>query len=83
MDIAIIPNPTSNDAYVVVKDESNSNANVVVIDVTGKVVYSTSEVIAGGEAHILIPQSAITVKGLYMVQVSTGSQVQTKKLVVY
>lgn len=83
LDIAIIPNPTSNDAYVVVKDASNGNANVIVTDVTGKVVYTTSEVIAGGEAHILIPQSVITVKGLYMVQVSTGSQTQTKKLVVY
>ena len=83
MDIAIIPNPTSNDAYVVVKDALNSNANVIVTDVTGKVVYTTSEVVSGGEAHILIPQSAISVKGLYMVQVSTGSQSQTKKLVVY
>ncbi len=82
-DVLVVPNPTSNNAYVVVKDADNTTAKIVVSDVTGKVVYTTSQQIAGGEARIEIPQTAISVKGIYMVQATTGSQTKTQKLVVY
>ena len=82
-DIAVVPNPTNGDAYVVVKDANNLTAQIIVTDVTGKVVYTTAQQIAGNEAHILIPHSAITIPGMYLVQTTTGSQSVTKKLVVY
>ena len=82
-DVAVVPNPTNGDAYVVIKDANNAAAKIVVTDVTGKVVYTTSQQISGGEAHILIPHTAIAVTGIYMVQTTTGNQSQTKKLVVY
>ena len=83
MDIVLAPNPTSNNAYVIVKDANNETAHVLVTDVAGRTVYTTSETINGTEARIEIPASAISVKGIYMVQTRTGSQTSTQKLVVY
>lgn len=81
--VLVVPNPTNGDAYVVLKDVNSNSANIVVTDITGKVVYTASEAISGNEARILIPATAIAVKGIYMVQTVTGSQVNTQKLVTY
>ena len=81
--IAIAPNPTQGDAYVIVKDASSVSAKVVVTDITGKTVYTTTQQLSGNEAHILIPHSALQTAGMYMVQTITGGQVNTQKLVVY
>ena len=83
LDVVVAPNPTSGNAYVIVKDNNNNTANIIVSDITGKVVYTTTEVINGKEARIEIPQSAISAHGVYMVQTITGSQTKTQKLVVY
>ncbi len=82
-DIAVVPNPTSRDAYVVLKDANNTYAHIIVTDVTGKVVYTTSQQVTGNEAYIQIPHSAISVKGMYIVQATTGAKTLTQKLVVY
>jgi len=82
IDVLVAPNPTSGDAYVIVKDVNNTTAQVAVMDITGKVVYTTSQQVAGGEARITIPKAAISVPGMYMVQTITGNQSTTKKLVV-
>src|SRR5690606_17915584 len=60
-DIAVVPNPTSGDAYVVIKDAGNTVANIVVTDITGKVVYTASSKIPGKESRIAIPHTAISV----------------------
>jgi hypothetical protein len=81
--VKVVPNPTMGDAYVVVNDAANTDAEISVSDITGKVVYSTKEAIKGSQARILIPASAVSVKGIYLIQTLTGSQVNTQKLVVY
>jgi len=83
IDVAVVPNPTKGDAYVVISDPVNAKAEITVTDITGKVVYTVSQVVSGGEAHILIPHDVISAPGMYLVQTTTGSQTQTKKLVVY
>ena len=83
LDAAVVPNPTNGDAFVVIRDASNSEATVTVSDITGKVIYTVKEQINGNEARIEIPQSAIEVKGIYMVHVTTGGLSKTQKLVVY
>ncbi len=84
IDVAVVPNPTNGDAFVVIKDAaSNVTAQVTVTDITGKVVYTINQLVTGGQGQILIPHSAIAVPGMYLVQATTGSQSQTKKLVVY
>jgi hypothetical protein len=83
VDVKVVPNPTDGDAYVVIKDVENSKAEIMVTDITGKVVYTATEQLKGNAARILIPKSAITVKGMYLVHTSTGTQSNSQKLVVY
>lgn len=81
--IMIMPNPTSSNAYVLVKEQNSNTAKVIVTDVTGKQVYATEQQLNNGAARIEIPASTISVKGMYMVQVISGNQSYTDKLVVY
>lgn len=83
IDVAVVPNPTSGDAYVVINDAANVTARIIVTDVTGKQVYAAEEKITGKQTGIRIPQEAIAVKGMYMVQAITGNQSRTLKLVSY
>jgi len=81
--ITVVPNPTGGDAFVILKDAANTVANITVTDVTGKVVYTTSEQVLSNLTQIEIPHTAISVKGLYIVQAITGAKTYTQKLVVY
>jgi hypothetical protein len=83
MEVAIVPNPTHGNAFVVVKDVNNATAQIVVSDVTGKVVYTATESVSGNIARIEIPHAAIAVQGMYLIQTTTGSHTNTQKLVVY
>ncbi len=83
LDVAVVPNPTNSNAYVIVKDANNATAHVIVSDIAGKVVYTVDQQISGNEARIEIPQTAVQAKGIYMVQTTTGNQTKTQKLVVY
>ena len=83
IDMKVVPNPTHGDAYVVVNDVNNAKVEIAVTDITGKTVFTTSEHINGSTSRIMIPQNAIAVKGIYLVTVVTGNQVNTQKLVVY
>ena len=83
LDIIVLPNPTNSNAFVIVKDVNNTSAKIIVSDIAGKVIYTTTEQINNNEARIEIPESAISVKGIYMVQTITGTQSKTQKLVVY
>jgi hypothetical protein len=81
--IVLAPNPTSGSTSVVVKDSRNSTAEIVVTDITGKVVFTRTAKLNIGITNIEIPANFITVKGIYLVQVITGAVKHTEKLVVY
>jgi hypothetical protein len=81
--VAVAPNPTSGSSFVVINGNSNEIAKVQVTDLTGKVVYSVQQQLNGSVNRIEIPASAISVKGIYLVQVVTGTQTHTEKLVSY
>jgi hypothetical protein len=81
--VTIVPNPTMGDAFVIVNDVANTNVQLSVSDITGKVVFTTSEYIRSAQGRITIPASAIAVKGVYLVHTQTGNQTNTQKLVVY
>ncbi len=81
--ITLAPNPTNNSSYVIVGGSGNKTADVVVTDITGKVVYTTHEMLKDKINRIEIPASVLTVKGVYMVQIATDTQRKTEKLVVY
>jgi len=81
--VVVAPNPTNNGATVIVNNATSTQAKIVVTDVTGKVVFTTEQMIIGNNNVIEIPQAAIATKGMYMVQTITGSQSNTQKLIVY
>ncbi|MBS1780903.1 MAG: zinc-dependent metalloprotease [Bacteroidetes bacterium] len=81
--IALAPNPTNGNAYVVINGEQGQTANIVVTDITGKVVYRTSQVLNDKLSRVEIPANAIAVKGMYLVQVAAGNQNYTDKLISY
>jgi hypothetical protein len=81
--MSVSPNPTSGNATISLNGGDNSTAEVNVTDVTGKVVYRTSAVRKAANTKIEIPASALTVKGMYLVQVVTNGATETQKLVVY
>ena len=81
--VTIAPNPTTGSSFIMIKEPINTVAHIVVTDVTGKVVYTTQQQISNGAARIEVPASYISVKGMYMVQVTTGDQTTTEKLIVY
>ena len=82
IDVAVVPNPTNGNAYVIIKDDYNTAVSVSVCDITGKTLYTTSQQLAGNQASIEIPKSVISVSGMYLVHIVTGNQVRTEKLVV-
>ena len=81
--VAVAPNPTNGSSFVVIQSANSNNATVQVTDLTGRVVYRVQQQLSNGANRIEIPASAIAVKGVYMVQVVTGSQTHTEKLVSY
>jgi hypothetical protein len=81
--VVVAPNPTNASSFVVIQSANSNNATVQVTDLTGRVVYRVQQQLSNGANRIEIPASAIAVKGVYMVQVVTGSQTHTEKLVSY
>lgn len=81
--IVVAPNPTSGSSNVIISGEAGAQAEIVVTDITGKLVYQTSEKLTGNYNTIAIPAEVLSAKGFYMVNVKTGAQSHTEKLVVY
>jgi PKD repeat protein len=81
--VVVAPNPTHGSANVIISGDMNSDATILVTDITGKVVYRTEQRLNSEFTTVTIPENAISVKGLYMIQVVTNNQSHTEKLVVY
>ncbi len=82
-EIVVAPNPTSGNAFVILNGTSSKTASIIVTDITGKTVFTTTQELNGAETRIEIPHTALLVKGIYLVQTVTGTQSNTQKLVVY
>lgn len=78
----IAPNPTSGDAFILLKGAGNGTVYVQITDITGKNVYSAQRQASGDIFRIDIPASNIYAKGMYLVKVVAGARTFTKKLVV-
>lgn len=79
--VAIAPNPTTGSSYIVIRNTERTTARIQVTDITGKVVYRTEAQLNNSVERIEIPASLISMKGIYLVQIVTGSQTYTEKLV--
>lgn len=80
--MTLAPNPTTGASNLYIKG-GNGLAQVRVTDITGKVVYSTQQQLNGNVTMVEIPATAVSVKGLYLVQVVSNNRTNTEKLVVY
>lgn len=79
----VAPNPTNGNAFVLLKGAGNGTANMMITDVTGKVVYNAAQKLSGSSvSRIEIPAANIYAKGIYMVRVIADTKTYTKKLVV-
>jgi len=81
--MTVAPNPTHGSATVSVKGGDNSTATINVTDVTGKLVYRTELRLSQNVNNIEIPADRIAVKGMYLVNVVSNGNAQTRKLIVY
>ncbi len=81
--MTVMPNPTNGAATIRLNGGDNSEAQVNVTDVTGKLVYRTSAIRKAITTEIEIPATALRVKGMYLVHVITNGATETQKLVVY
>jgi hypothetical protein len=80
---AVAPNPTTSNAFVLLS-KANAHVQVQVMDITGKVVYTTTQSVNQSNARIEIPANNISAKGIYLVHITGDDNLnQTEKLIVY
>jgi hypothetical protein len=81
--VTLAPNPTGGSTMVTIKGGDNSAAQIVVMDIAGKVVYRTEARLTEAATQVEIPAEKISVQGMYLVQVVANGNSTTQKLVVY
>lgn len=80
---AVAPNPTTSNAFVLLS-KANAHVQVQVMDIAGKVVYTTTQAVNQANARIEIPANNIAAKGIYLVHITGDDNLnQTEKLIVY
>ncbi len=78
----LVPNPANNNASVLIDiKEQVKNAQVIVSDITGKVVYNTSVSVNNGLNTFNLSTSNL-VAGTYVVTITNGSWKASEKLIV-
>lgn len=75
--VSVYPNPSKGEFKVSAKDMKGSNLNFVVRDLQGKLVYSAEAAKEGATINLNNVAS-----GIYMLQVSTDSEIAIKRLIV-
>ena len=81
--IELYPNPTNGELHIkTVGDEFAGKVTVSIVDITGKVVYSTTQSIFGSNSIIDVNASNIS-KGIYLVNVrDENGKLAVKKLII-
>ncbi|PZF74489.1 zinc-dependent metalloprotease [Taibaiella soli] len=80
--VTLAPNPTTGSSNLYIKG-GNGTAQIRVTDIAGKVVFTAQQQLSGSVTTVEIPATAISVKGMYLVQVVSNNRTNTEKLVVY
>jgi hypothetical protein len=79
--LSVFPNPYSDKTYLQVNATEAANANIAVVDITGKVVISYSEIVAEGSSVLSLQQSETLKAGIYFVSIEVNRIKQVTKLV--
>ena len=80
-DIAVSPNPANNQLTISWDSQLMGNADVVIMDLTGRVVYSGTLHLSATTNQSVIDLSTMS-NGLYFVKINTGAANYTKKLAI-
>ena len=78
--VGVYPNPTSGVFTLNINDEAATEFVVNIYNVTGALVSSTTFALNGGVLNENIDLSSY-VNGIYMIRISTGNDVITKKII--
>jgi hypothetical protein len=78
--IALYPNPATGNSQLVINSDNATTVTVDVTDLNGRLVSSFAKKVNGLE-NITIPSESF-VKGIYIVKINSGKQLQQLKLVV-
>jgi len=78
--IALYPNPATGNSQLVINSDNATTVTVDVTDLNGRLVSSFDKKV-NGLNNITIPSESF-VKGIYIVKINSGKQLQQLKLVV-
>lgn len=73
------PNPAKGSLFLTINDEGNTNYNLMLIDVMGKVVKEEKNLMSNTD--LTIDLNGIT-KGLYLLRISAGKRSRVEKLII-
>lgn len=79
--VSLYPNPATNDFMLTVLNAKFSSLFITIVDVEGRLVFSSNEKTTGSEFSKQIDVEDIA-KGIYFVRLNNGEEVITKKLVI-
>jgi PKD-like domain/Secretion system C-terminal sorting domain len=79
--LTIQPNPTSENAVLVIEGTASGKGNLSIIDVLGKTVYSQDVTLASGSTTVPLKLMGYS-KGIYMVNVKQGLSIINTRLVI-
>jgi hypothetical protein len=77
----LYPNPTTGKAAINYSIENSSAVAIKIVDITGKVVYSSNEGTKTGGSHKVNVDASAFTNGVYYVTVSTNDSQVTKKMI--
>ena len=78
--LSVYPNPFSNELTISLDTPTNDNLLVQITDVTGKLVFSTVEVLTAGQNNVKVRIPADLSPGVYLCRLILSGEVRTVKL---
>ena len=79
--IGVFPNPAKDKATICIQMGKNEQAQIGIVDMSGRSVYTSSQFLQAGENSIIVPLETV-VPGLYNVVISAGNHISSRKLTI-
>jgi PKD repeat protein len=80
MTINLFPNPANNVVNLAISSEEAINGTVSILDITGKVAYTSNLNVSAGEAQVSLPVDQLP-SGVYLVRITSETTQQTMKFI--
>jgi hypothetical protein len=76
---SVYPNPGREQFQILIPGSGNKAINIQLTDMTGRVVVSKTDRATGGQYRLSVP---VSLKGMYLLQVSSGAAIYQQKLMI-